>query len=108
MSSPNDSALDFLKRKRLNQMAAKQKQEAQVQQVPVAAPVQVVQQQPQPQQPPMGGAFSLGGTIGECDLGASPVMRGGIFGKQHNKMLSPLAMSNRTLFLSKNGSQGPQ
>jgi hypothetical protein len=32
MSSPSDSALDFLKRKRLNQMAAKQKQETVVQQ----------------------------------------------------------------------------
>jgi len=41
MSSPSDSALDFLKRKRLNQMAAKQKQEAQQ---PVAAPTQAQQQ----------------------------------------------------------------
>lgn len=98
MSSPSDSALDFLKRKRLNQMAAaKQKQEA-------------VQQQPVQQQQPaeVRGGFSIGGTIGECDLGASPQMGRGIFVKQHNKMMSPLAMSNMTLFVKKNASQGGQ
>jgi hypothetical protein len=56
----------------------------------------------------MGGGFTIGATIDECELGASPVMKQGIFNSKHNKMLSPLAMSIRTLFLNKNGSQGPQ
>lgn len=100
MSSPSDSALDLLKRKRLAQMAAKQKQEQPVQ-------VPIIQQQQQPAQMSSGGgAFS----ISDCDLGASPIMKGGLFPKAggaaavHNKMVSPLAQT-RMLNLTKNPSQ---
>jgi hypothetical protein len=54
ISSPSDSAIDFMKRKRLNQMAAKQ--------------AQAVSSQPKEGPPSM----SFG--ISDCDLGASPVM----------------------------------
>lgn len=95
-----------MKRKRLNQIAAKQKQEAQQQ-------LQQQQQQQQTVVPQASSAFvasSSGGAfaIADCDLGASPVMKGGIFSKpqtQHNKMVSPLAGA-RMLFMNKTPSSG--
>ena len=74
-SSPTDSALDFMKRKRLNQLAAKQQQQLQQQQKLAAEK----QQQPQP-------SISFG--ISDCDLGASPnPHQGSLISKMaHNKV----------------------
>lgn len=87
ISSPSDSAIDFMKRKRLNQMAAKQ-----------AAHV-AEKEGPQ--------SVSLG--ISDCDLGASPAMGKASFlpkqAAQQNqaKLLSPLQLAS--IFVLNKGNQ---